>query len=46
MMLDVYICGHDDCHEFAVKSGQDPFYCPFCGSESIEFSHEVERGEW
>jgi rubrerythrin len=39
-MLDVYICRSN--HEFAVKDGQEPHFCPFCGDLEIEFSHEVK----
>lgn len=39
-MLDVYICFKN--HEFAVKDGQEPNCCPFCGSRYIEFSHEAD----
>lgn len=39
MTLDVYVCEKD--HEFAVKDGEDPSLCPFCGTDEIEFSHEV-----
>lgn len=39
-MLDVYVCCED--HEFAVKDGQEPNFCPFCGTAEIGFSHEVD----
>ncbi|MFF2449329.1 hypothetical protein ACFVSW_20005 [Neobacillus sp. NPDC058068] len=39
-MLDVYVCVGE--HEFAVKDGQEPTLCPFCGIKEIEFSHEVD----
>lgn len=42
-MLDVYVCSNN--HDFAVKSDQEPEYCPFCGTQEIDFSHYVERGE-
>lgn len=41
MILDVYICPDD--HEFAVKDGEEPSLCPFCGSTDVDFSHEVNE---
>lgn len=38
-MLDVYACPKN--HEFAVKDGQEPNGCPFCGRMDISFSHKV-----
>jgi rubrerythrin len=38
-MLDVYVCKYE--HEFAVKDGEEPSWCPLCGTDMIEFSHEV-----
>lgn len=41
MNLDVYVC--QDGHEFAVKDGEVPEVCPFCGTAEIEFSHVVNE---
>lgn len=46
MVLDVYVCWQN--HDFAVKDGQEPTFCPFCGTTDMEFSHEskdLEGGE-
>lgn len=42
-MLDVYTCSCGD--EFAVKEAKEPTYCPMCGSQDIEFSHEYRTLE-
>ncbi|QIW89343.1 hypothetical protein Gp_69 [Bacillus phage vB_Bacillus_1020A] len=41
MNLDVYVCPKD--HGFAVKDGEEPVLCPFCGTKEIEYSHSVNE---
>lgn len=40
MTLDIYVCKCD--REFAVMEDAEPNGCPFCYSQDIEWSLEVE----